>query len=396
MNIWHSLEGQVEIELMTADPPGALEAIVKEGIPVISVLPVNELTLSFRIRRAHIPKLSALMLRRGEKMTIQKELGIYYLFRHFFHRRLLWIGACFLLLFALLLPSRILFLRVSGNNSVPSQKILAEAAAQGLCFGASRRNVRSEKIKNGLLAAIPELKWVGVNTYGCVAQIVVAEKPAEQEGELSRSGVGHLVSGWDGVVEDVTVTNGTAICHPGEAVSKGQMLISGFMDCGIVQKSTIAQGEVTAVTKREISAVTPDHRLARGISQKKQVRWSLLLGKKRIKLWIRSGIWDSSCGRMYKEYPLTLPGGFCLPVSLAADEWILAPASPESIPEAEALTQISAFAEASLKEIMLAGLIRQRQEHLTQSGGCFRLAGDYLCREVISRRQWEQIGDTNE
>ncbi len=396
MNIWHSLEGRVEVELLTADPSGALEAIVREGIPVTNVLPEKELTLSFQIRRVHLVKLSALTLRRGEKLTIQKKLGLYYLFRRFFQRKLLLIGACFLLLFAVLLPSRIFFLRVSGNDNVPSQKILAEAEAQGLHFGASRRKIRSEKIKNGLLAAIPELKWVGVNTYGCVAQIVVAEKEAEQEGESPRTGVGHLVSGWDGVVESITVTNGTAMCRPGEAVSKGQILISGNMDCGIVQKSIVAQGEVTAVTKRKLSAVTPECRLARSTPPKKQVRWSLLLGKKRIKLWIGSGIWDSRCGRMYKEYPLTLPGGFALPVSMAVDEVTQSTVSEETIPEAEAQSQNSAFAEAYLKEIMLAGAVAQRQEHLTQSGGCFRLAGDYLCREVISRRQWEQIGDTNE
>lgn len=396
MNIWHSLEGQVEVELVTADPPGALEAIVQGGIPVTNVLPVNELTLSFQIRRVHLSKLFALALRRGEKLTVHKELGAYYLFRRFGERRLLLIGLCILLLFALFLPSRIFFLEVTGNGSVPSQKIFAEAAAQGLHFGVSRRSVRSEKIKNGLLAAIPELKWVGVNTYGCVAQIAVAEKKVEQDVETPHSGIGHLVSCWDGVVEDVTVTNGTALCRPGQAISKGQMLISGFMDCGIVQKSTVAQGEVTAATRRKLSAVTPDHRLVRSAQQKKQVRWSLLLGKKRIKLWIGSGIWDSRCGRMYREYPLTLPGGFRLPISLAADERILASVSPASIPEAEVQSQISTFAEAYLKDHMLAGLIRQRQEHLTQSGGCFRLAGDYLCREVISRRQWEQIGDTNE
>ena len=396
MNIWHSMEGQVGVDLVTADPSGALEAIVQAGIPITGILPEGELTLSFQIRRIHLSKLSELALRRGEKLTIQREWGVYYLFRRFIRRRILLMGLCVLFLLVLLLPQRVLFLTVSGNDIVPSQKILEEAAAQGLCFGASRENVRSERIKNGLLAAIPELKWVGVNTYGCVAQITVAEKQAEQDIQLPHSGIGHLISGWDGIVEDITVTNGTALCRPGQAVSKGQILISGFMDCGIVQKGTIAQGEVTAVTRRKFTAVTPNFCFVRSASQKKQVQWSLILGKKRIKLWIGSGIWDSRCGRIYKEYPLTLPGGFQLPVSLAADERSFSSAVREPIPEAEVKDQISAFAEAYLRETMLAGVVCQRQEHLTQSGGCFQLEGDYLCREVISRRKWEQIGDTNE
>ena len=396
MNIWRSLEGQVEVELLTADSSGALDAIARADIPLTRIFPEKELTISFQIQRSQLGKLSKLVKKRGEKLTVLRNIGLYFHLRRFFHRRLLSVGLALLTVITLLLPTRIYFFQVSGNVRIPAGRILTEAENQGLCFGISRREVRSEKIKNGLLAAIPELKWVGVNTYGCVAQIMVAEKSPQPEASLTNSGVGHLVSCLDGIVTNVTVTSGTALCHPGQAVSKGQTLISGLVDCGIVQKGIAAQGEVTAVTERKLSVITPGNRLMRGGIQKQGRRWSLLLGKKRIKLWIGSGIWDARCGRIYKEYPLTLPGGFRLPVALAAEELTWSAASEEAVPEAQAHAQMSAYAEGYLRAAMLAGTIRQRQENLTQGGSCFRLTGTYLCQEVISRRQWEQTGDTNE
>ena len=396
MNFWRSLDGEIQVELVTADPAGALAAIAQTGIPIRRVLPQEELTLSFQARRRDMKTLGRLAAKRGEKLTIHKQLGLYYTLQRLCCRKLLLIGLPFLVFLSLLIPTRVLFFRVTGNSRIPTGEILAAAEDCGLRFGVSRRGVRSEKIKNSLLSTIPELKWVGVNTYGCVAEIRVAEKPLSVLMEPDGKGLCHLIAASDGVITDITVTRGTALCTPGQAVSKGEILISGLMDCGITQKATVAQGEVTALTNRSFSAVTPENRLVPDGLPEKITHWSLVLGKKRIKLWIGSGIWGTGCDRMYQEYPLTLPGGFRLPVALAADRFCVSPLREEAVPEAEAGAMLRAFAESSLKADMLAGVIQKKQEALSHTSGRYCLAGAYSCREVISRRAWEQIGDTNE
>ena len=81
------------------------------------------------------------------------------------------IGLCLLLLLVCILPTRVLFMRVEGNESIPENLILEAAEDCGIRFGASRSAVRSEKVKNGILSRISELQWVGVNTKGCIAVI---------------------------------------------------------------------------------------------------------------------------------------------------------------------------------------------------------------------------------
>ena len=66
MNFWHSLAGEVAVELLTADPAGVLEAIAVQNIPLYQVQPTGELTVTFRIRRRDYRKLKALPAAEGK------------------------------------------------------------------------------------------------------------------------------------------------------------------------------------------------------------------------------------------------------------------------------------------------------------------------------------------
>ena len=182
MKLWTSLTGLIQAELLTADPAGALRAIADAGIALRDVTPEGELCLRFSVARPSYGRLLRLTRRRGETLRILGRTGLYWRFRALAGRPVLLAGLALLLCAQILIPTRIFFVRVSGNQRVPARQILAAAESCGLRFGANRRALRSEAIKNSLLSAIPELKWAGVNTRGCVAVISVAEKqPAAQE-----------------------------------------------------------------------------------------------------------------------------------------------------------------------------------------------------------------------
>ena len=129
-------------------------------------------------------------------------------------------GMGLLLAASLYLPSRVLFIRVEGNSVVDTREILAAAEACGIRFGASRREVRSEKVKNNLLEKVPDLQWAGVNTAGCVATISVRERQITAE-EQAEEAVTHLVAARDGYIVSTTVTQGTPLVQVGQTVRAG-------------------------------------------------------------------------------------------------------------------------------------------------------------------------------
>ena len=102
---------------------------------------------------------------------------------------------------------------------------------------------------------------------------------------------------------------------------------------------------------------------------------------------------DASCDRISKEYRLTLPGGFSLPVSVWVDTYTRYETAPAEVPREDASTGLRRFAVQYLKDQMIAGEIQHQLQPVTREGGVFRLRGSYVCREIIGKLRLEQIGE---
>lgn len=388
------LAGTLEMELTSADIEAALAAVNAEGIALNRLEREGELTCRFSISRRDQDALSALCDRRGESLKVVRKKGVYWTARKLRNRPLLLAGLLFLLALVLMLPTRIYFVRVEGNDSIPDAQILAAAEECGITFGASRREVRSERMKNALLSAVPQLQWAGVNTYGCVAVISVREGP-RQETDIKEKEVTRIVAARDGYILSGTVTKGNGLFQVGQTVKEGQVLISGYTDCGLYIQAGRAEGEIIAQTNHELTAVTPAEGEYKGAILEVKRKYSLIFRKKRINLWIDSGISGSSCGRMYKEYYMTLPGGFQLPAALCVEEYVVYQMDRQMIPQEDAERVLSEFAGNYVLRQMIAGEINSKVETIVLQNGVYRLSGKYICSEMISREQQEQIGDIN-
>lgn len=395
MSFWKRAAGIVRAELVSADPEGALRALGEAGIALDEITPKGALTLEFLLRREDLPAAEALCRKRGDSFRVLGRQGLWYAVGALWKRKLLLTGLLFLLGLTMLLPTWVLFFRVEGNKAVPRARILWEAERQGLSFGASRRGVRSERVKNALLEAIPELEWVGVNTQGCTAVISVRERTAPAPAPEAKHQVGNIVAAMDGYILSVTVTQGTGLVQPGQAVKKGEILISGYTDCGICIQAAQAEGEILAQTRRQIEAVTPAQYLRKGKITGTKRALSLLLGKKRIFFWKDSGILEGSCDRIQEDYPLTLPGQFRLPVSLRVETYEIRESTSAKLTDPEASALLEAFAARYLPQQMIAGRIQQTQQTILRNGDIYRLRGGYLCQEMLGREKREGNGESN-
>ena len=394
MSILQSITGIVVVEIVSADVMEILEHICTNGIHLWDLDYQNELTVRFRITKSSYRKLVNLLSRRDIVVRPIAYEGIYWNLQAFLRRPVLLWGTIFLLCCTLYLPGRVFFVTIEGNSRLPSNQILETAAQLGIKFGASRRFVRSEEIKNGILSAIEELEWAGVTTKGCVAIISVREHPPVDISPSSQ-GVGDVVALRDGIVLSCDVTQGSGVCYPGQAVEKGQTLIAGIIDHGIAVTSTTAVGEVFATTQHQFSVQSHAKTQIRSLRDSKKVNFSLLIGKKLINFFKGSGISGVTCVKMYSKYVLTLPGGFALPVALV--KWTIYPCDLvwEDTSEEDARSLLSNYATRYLEEHMIAGRILRRDEVLMQTDGAYQLTGNYACTEMIGRLQQEQIGVYN-
>ena len=388
MDLFHSLSGMLEVTIVCADPAHVMTMLEQNGIELRNVRIPDALTLVVLIRRRQWALLTSLCEKKGLDAKITGRKGFFWKINGLWHRPVLLIGILSMILLGMYLPSRILFVRVEGNTALPDNLIIETAADCGIRFGANRRQVRSEKMKNALLEAMPQLQWAGVNTRGCVAVISVRERQ-EQAAENKNTGVGSIVASRDGVITSITTTRGSGICKVGQAVKAGQVLISGYTDCGISIRADRAEGEVFAQTDRELLTICPTNCLQRSEIIGSEIKYSLIIGKKRINFYFSSGISGTSCVKMYEENFMTLPGGFQLPVILVKETWVHYETEDTFAQPEQA--KLEAFSREYLKHQMVAGTILTENWELSEDEGQIILTGRFACQEMIGQFRKEEI-----
>lgn len=384
---------QIRVRLVSADVWGSLRLLNDRGIEVFRLHREDDLTIHFSVRRRDYPLLCALLEKRGDRVCVQMRSWRFYLEQSVLKRPLLYAGLALLFACSLMLPTRILGVWVEGNSTVPTRQILEAAQQSGIRLFVPCAEVRSEKMKNTLLSAIPELQWAGVNTYGCRAVISVRERTLPERKPEPEKTVGSIVAARDGIVESVTALQGTVLCRPGQAVKRGQVLISGYTDCGIYIRATQAKGEVYAETLRTVKTITPAFRSVRRETGGQKRALSLILGKKRIKLWKDSGISGGTCGRIEEEYPLTLPGGFLLPVCLVCETFTVGQIEEIAVEQQEAQEALRDYSQKYIWSQMLAGSVSYSEEILETPPGAYLMTRQLICTEMIGRLHLEN-GDS--
>ena len=220
MNMWKSIAGMMELEITSADISRCLSAISEANVAIFHVQCDSPLVAKFRIYRKDYPFIRELCEKRGETIKICSRSGLFWTGKTLMKRPLLGISMLVLLLGTLMIPRFVYFVQVTGNVSVPKNQILEAAKESGIAFGASRREVRSERVKNALLSKIPQLQWAGINTRGCVAVISVREKTTTQDPDEEHY-VSSIVAARDGVVLNCTASRGNLLCAEGQGVREG-------------------------------------------------------------------------------------------------------------------------------------------------------------------------------
>ena len=389
MGLFHSLQGAVYIKIISADISRLLSQISDANITVAYLRSIDEMTVEASVLRKDYNKLIRLTQHRGDKLILLKKQGAYWRTKQLSGRPVLITGFVIMLLIALLLPTRILFVQVKGNNIIPSKLIIETADSCGISIFASRRKVRSEKVKNALLERIPELQWIGVNTAGCVATINVTEKTVNEQTENDENLISSIVASRDGVICDFTVLQGNQLCQIGQAVKAGQVLISGYTDCGISIKATRAQGEIYARTFRDLQVISPVITDERVLYEHQKTNYSLIIGKKLIKFYKDSGISDVSCVRIYEEMKLTLPGGYQLPISLVRET--ITDCQYSTKQQSGEFEWLTNTATNYLQNQMIAGKILEQSIRTELLDDLYLLNGQFACLEMIGQIKEEEI-----
>ena len=110
----------VQMEITSADQASLLARLNEEGIRLYDVIYVDEITARVRVRGRDYKEMKRLLIDWQEHYRVLDESTVQWTVRDLRHRWVMAAGCLFLLVLALFLPSRIYFVQVEGNDSVPA------------------------------------------------------------------------------------------------------------------------------------------------------------------------------------------------------------------------------------------------------------------------------------
>lgn len=380
------LQGTVLVEITSAEPGRALSSYAAAGIRLADPVMVHPLTVRLVIPATQWKAFSAMVERRGDGCKVLSRRGLMEQVRRKRKRLPFLVALGVMMLFALYAPTRLWFFRVEGNGDIPPGEIIAAAQECGLSFFTRVKDVRSEKVKNQLLNLLPELQWAGVNFTGGVATISVQPRlDGEEIRDIAQ--ISNVIAARDGVILSMSVLGGKALCQPGQAVTSGEILVTGCIEHEYQTQYTCADAEIYALTQRSISAISPKETQVKTYTGEEFRCVKLILGRNKIKISGNSRISGTTYDKMTQEKVLTLPGGYMLPIGLVTETCSVYETAPaDTILTAE--ERLSRDLRQYVQKDMLAGEILRCDSSFEEDGEVYRLYAIYSCREMIAR-QWK-------
>lgn len=315
------LLGTVRVRASSEFPERVLNVCSARGIAFREPRFLGTSELAFSIERRDWRRLKEACADLDAQVHIERVAGAPFLLGRLRRRGALLTG---LVLCALLFAVNACFiwdLRVEGNESVPSERILRVLAENGVRRGTFAFSIHQRKLCNHALLELPELAWLTVNVRGCRASVIVRER-VPRPGIVNESAPTNVIARRDALVTDVRALDGEARVLRGSTVRKGQLLISGIVETQGVQSPSVAarylagKGEVYGRTWYELSTKIPLFEILSAPTGEETNAYAVLWGERRLKLYGKeSGNLPAGYDKIISRKQWTLPGGFVLPVT---------------------------------------------------------------------------------
>lgn len=343
-----------------------------------------------RIKAREYKKLRRVCRRSGARVRLVGKRGVPFHLRRLQKRKGLLLGAACGAALYVFLSGFLWGVSVKGAQLMPEGLIVESASRQGLYRGCFMGEMDPRGAAQGILAELPGLSWVGVNTDGCFAEIDVKEAQPQPEREETY-GWSNIVAAREGKVVAIQAKSGRPEVALGEAVDRGQLLISGLYEEeqdpwaepveDPLQVTGPARGSVIAETYRTFTVQVSGTKKEWVETGETCSSYSLYLLGLRLPLGLPLPPGE---GRDYAEKaPLTVLGTE-LPVSLDREARVVWEERTRALDEDEQRTQaLLKLREAQRAEIAPGGqVVREELDFSFAEGQCV-LQARCICREEI-------------
>ena len=222
----------------------------------------------------------------GLKLKIIKKHGFYYFAKQNRGKIGFVLGSIFIVLFTVFMNFFIWEINVTGNFKTDKTQIIKSAEEMGLYTGTLSKKHSVQDMEWYILRENPGLASVEINIQGSVANILINERTEIPEMVSDDDVPVNLIASKYGVIKEINVFDGQPSVKPGDAVLKGDLLVSAVYE-DRHNKLTLkhARAEIIAETDYKITIEFPlEEKILKKDRLKKEIYEIIFLGKKILSL----------------------------------------------------------------------------------------------------------------
>lgn len=361
-----------------------LNLAAKEYIPMWGIIK-KEGRLYIKTYARHYRHLRHIAKKAGMKMKVLRRKGLPFFLHRYRKRKGVFAGIALFFLLLKLMSLFIWTVEIKGNEKTSTQEILDVLSELGLKPCAFKGSLDISLIEDSAALRLPSLVWLAVNMQGTCVVVEVKERikppemvPIDKPCNIVASHAGQIIS--------VEAYEGQPAVKTGDAVAKGDLLISGIVEDG---KGLVhfrhARGVVMAQTKRVMSVTVPFKQQKKEPTGKVVIRRKVEFFGLKVPLYV--GKEPEGDFIVEKSRMRTNIHGFKPPIGYTMQKWTEVSTVEFDLTEKEAAALARQQLSERLKEESPDADIIDKKEEIKADKEGVTVTHTYLCREDIAAPQ---------
>lgn len=199
------------------------------GIKIWDIDKKTEGIINLKIYEKDLSKVDELLKITRSQMRIIKKSGIPNITNLYKKRKLFILISLICCAVIYFLGLHIWDIEIIGNEKIATQEIEKLLQEENIKIGRRKDSIDFEKMKSNIYIKRQDVLWIGVTVKGVKATIEILERK-NADVDLLEGFPTNIVADRDGVIQKISVREGTKCVEPGDVVCKGDILVSGIVE----------------------------------------------------------------------------------------------------------------------------------------------------------------------
>lgn len=316
LSVWNFLRGYVTIEVSGFSVERFMNLSSHKGIYLWDIQR-NKAKVQMKVSIAGFRLLKNCAKKTKCRVRIIEKKGWPFFAHKYRKRKVMFMGLLIFITILYFLSSFIWVVEISGNERIPTEKLVTYLSNIGLKAGVWKKALIPTRVEGLLMSNFDDIAWTAVDIKGTKVIIELTETVIKPD-IIDKNTPCDLVAEKTGLIVSIATRAGTPKVKPKDVVQKGDLLVSGELivkadEEGTITKYVHADGDVTAKTRYEITYDQPLTYIEKQYTEQIKKQYGIKVLDKELN-FIKSRISFQNYDKIISSKQLALTNHLVLPI----------------------------------------------------------------------------------